>query len=79
MVHGVYRKEGHGIPPCMLQKEVKKAEQAAVRGRTKAAVLEGDPDCTDLVIFSVYDTKLVHFLSAGCGLSGSALGLLLCR
>jgi len=66
MVHGVCRKEGRGIPPCVLQKEVKRAEQAAVRGKTKAAVLEGDPDCTDLVAFSVYDTKPVHFLSTAC-------------
>jgi hypothetical protein len=50
-----------------LQKEVvKKSEQAAVRGTTKAAVLEGDPECRDLVAFSVYDTKPVHFLSMAC-------------
>ncbi len=49
MVHGVYRKEGYGIPPCILQKDIKKNEQASVRGRIKAAVLEGDPDCADLV------------------------------
>jgi hypothetical protein len=66
MVHGVYRKEECGIPPCVLQKEVKKNEQAAVRGKTKAAVMEGDPDCKDLVAFSVYDTKPVHFLSTAC-------------
>jgi hypothetical protein len=39
-----------------------------VRGTTKAAVLEGDPECKDLVAFSVYDTKLVHFLSTACTL-----------
>jgi hypothetical protein len=66
MVHGVCRKKGYGIPPCVLQKEVKRNEQAAVRGKMKAAVLEGDPDCKDLVAFSVYDTKLVHFLSMTC-------------
>jgi hypothetical protein len=66
MVHGVCRREGHGISPCVLQKEVKKNEQASVRGRTRAAVLEGDPDCADLVAFSVYDTKSVHFLSTVC-------------
>jgi hypothetical protein len=66
MVHGVCRKEGRGIPACVLQKEVKRNEQAAVRGRTKAAVLENDPECKDLVAFSVYDTKPVHFLSTAC-------------
>ncbi len=29
-------------------------------------MLEGDPDCADLVAFSVYDTKPVHFLSTAC-------------
>ena len=32
----------------------------------KAAVLKGDPDCPELVAFSVYDTKPVHFLSTAC-------------
>ena len=34
-----------------------------MRGDTKAAVLEGGVECTDIVAFSVYDTKPVHFLS----------------
>ena len=66
MVHGVCRKEGRGILACVFQKEVKKNEQAAVRGTTKAAVLEGDPACKDLVAFSVCDTKPAHFLSTAC-------------
>jgi len=37
-----------------------------VRGLTKAAVLEGDAECPNLVAFSVYDTKPVHFLSMSC-------------
>jgi hypothetical protein len=37
-----------------------------MRGKTKANVLEGDPDCKDLAAFSVYDTKPVHFLSTTC-------------
>ena len=32
-----------------------------MRGKTKAAMLEGDVDCPDLVKFSVYDTNPVHF------------------
>jgi hypothetical protein len=52
MVHGVCQKEGRRLPSCVLQKEVvKKSEQAAVRGTTKATVLEGDPECRDLVAF----------------------------
>jgi hypothetical protein len=34
-----------------------------VRGTTKAAALEDDPECPNVVVFSVYDTKPVHFLS----------------
>ena len=50
-----------------MQEEKKNAnEQKAVRGTTKAAILEGDPDCPSLVAFSVYDTKPVHFLSTAC-------------
>ena len=30
-------------------------------GKTKAAVLEGDIECPDLVAFSVYETKTVNF------------------
>ena len=34
-----------------------------MRGKTKAAVLEGVFECPDLVAFSVYDTKPVHFFN----------------
>ncbi len=37
-----------------------------MRGQTKAAVLEGDKECPNLVTFSVHDTKPVHFLSMSC-------------
>jgi hypothetical protein len=60
------QEKGHGTPSCVLQKEVKKNEQASVRGRTRAAVLEGNPDCADLVAYSVYDRKPVHSLSTAC-------------
>ena len=43
-----------------------KKQQALVRGTVKAAVLEGDPECPNLVASSVYDTKPVHFLSMIC-------------
>jgi hypothetical protein len=68
MVHGVCRASGRGLPACIIQKEeTKKEEQERVRGKTKAAVLEGDPACPNLVAFSVYDTKKpVNFLSTAC-------------
>ena len=67
MLHGVMRKSSRGLPKSVIQEEIKNTkEQAKVRGTTKAAVLEGDPECPDLVAFSVYDTKPVHFLSMAC-------------
>jgi len=51
-----------------LKSDVKKnyKQQKKVRGTTKAAVLTGDPEAPDLVAFSVFDTKPVHFLSMAC-------------
>ena len=36
-------------------------------GTVKAAVLEGDPKCPNLVASSVYDAKPVHYLSMVSG------------
>jgi len=59
MVHGVTRRVNRGLPVSVIQEEVKnKKKQEEVRGTTKAAVLEGDPDCPNLVAISVYDTLL---------------------
>ena len=64
LVHGVARKGGRGVPACVLQTEVlNRHAQIAVRGTVKAAVLEGDPGCPNLIATSVYDTKPVHYLS----------------
>ena len=64
LCHGVARKSGRGIPPSVLQEEVKNiTQQRDVRGTVKAAVLEGDLGCPNLVASSVYDTKPVHYLS----------------
>jgi hypothetical protein len=67
LCHGVARKSGRGIPKSVIQEEMKKkTDQDRMRGTTKAAVLTNDPDIPDLVAFSVYDTKPVHFLSMAC-------------
>ena len=55
------------IPLAVIQDEVKNPKmQYTVRGTVKAAVLEGDPSCPNLVATSVYDSKLVHMLSMTC-------------
>ena len=64
LCHGVTRKGMCGIPSSVKQEEVKNCkEQIKVKGTVKAAVLEGDPSCPNLVAASVYDTKPVHMLS----------------
>jgi hypothetical protein len=64
LCHGVTRKGMRGIPNCVKQEEGKnKKEQLEKRGTVKAAVLEGDSKCQNLVASSVYDTKPVHYLS----------------
>jgi hypothetical protein len=64
LIHGVTRKKNRGLPACVIQEEEKNEKKAAlVRGTTKAAVLENDPQCPNVVAFSVYDTKPVHILT----------------
>ena len=41
----------------------KKKDIIAAQGTVKAAILENDPECPNLIAASVYDTKPVHFLS----------------
>ena len=67
LCHGVTRKGSRGIPTSVMQEEVKdRKKQLEVRGTVKAAVLEGDNQCTGLVACSVYDTKPVYYLSMVC-------------
>lgn len=65
LTHGVTRKAGRGIPKCVVQEEVKNNKDAerSARGTVRAAVLEGDKGCPNLIVASVYDTKPVHYLS----------------
>ena len=66
LCHGVTCKSGQGIPPCVFEEEIQNRNlQHAVCGTTKAAVLEGDPGCPNLIASSVYDTKPVHYLGRG--------------
>lgn len=63
MISGVTRKEIRGVPECVKQEVVaNRKEQVKVRGTVKAAVLQGNGKCPDLVCCSVYDSKHVHFI-----------------
>ena len=58
------RKAGRGILECVLQDEEKHfVAQRAAQGTVKAAVLEGDPGCPNLIASSVYDMKPVQYIS----------------
>ena len=65
MAHGVCCTSGRGLPSCVIQENVNQNEVLAnlAQGTTKAAVLKGDSNCENLVAFSVYDSKPVHFLT----------------
>ena len=55
------------IPPSVLQVEQKSRKyQIKVHGTVKAALLEGDTSCPNLVACSIYETKPVHYLSMVC-------------
>ena len=61
LCQGVTRKGMCGIPPSVLQDEQKSRKyQIKVCGTVKAALLEGDAACPNLVACSIYDTKPVH-------------------
>ena len=56
-----------GIPPSVLQVEQKPRKyQIKVRGTVKAAILEVDVACPNLLVCSIYGTKPVHYLSMVC-------------
>ena len=64
LCHGVTWKLNRGIPPSVLQQEEKnRTKRIGVRGTVKAAVIGGDPQRTNLVASSIYNTKSVHYLS----------------
>ena len=64
MTHGVCRVHDRGLPPCVIMTEkTTDAAKAQARGSVKAAVLKDDAKVKDMVAFSVYDTKPVHFIS----------------
>ena len=67
LCQGVTRKDMRGIPPSVLQVEKKSRKyQIKVRGTFKAALLEGDAACPNLVACIIYDTNPVHYLSMVC-------------
>ena len=64
LAHGIARTNGQGIPPSIIQKEVKTINRAEqLNGTTMAAKLLHYAACPDLLAVSVYDTKPVHILS----------------
>ena len=48
-VHGVTRKGNRGIPGCVIQEEQKSQNKQLEVRVTKEAIMEGDPNCLDLI------------------------------
>ena len=72
LCQGLIRKGMRGIPPSVFQFEKKsRKDQIKVRGTVKAALMEGNSACPNLVACSIYDTKPVHYLSMVCDQVGS--------
>ena len=68
MMHGVIRKNGRGVPKCIVQdKKTTKQGVEEVKGTVKAAVLQQDEQCGDLMVMaSFYDSKPVYFCTNAC-------------
>ena len=64
---GTCRKGRRRIPSDVVQHEETRIKgNREVRGTVKASVLQGDKYCPNLVAYSIYDTRPVHFLSMVC-------------
>lgn len=64
LAHGVARANGRGVPEeVIIPKEKDQKKVNAMRGLSKAARLVNQPDCPDLLAFSIVDNNSVNFLS----------------
>ena len=65
MIRGVCRMKGRGLPSLVYQEDYTRDKRQAHQhyGDIKAAVLQGDPLCPNLIAFSIYDVKPVYFLT----------------
>jgi hypothetical protein len=64
MVHGTACKSGCRLLKFVIQEKIKKMQggRKAMKNN-ESSPLQRDPDCPNLVAFSVYGTKPVHFLT----------------
>ena len=63
LTHGVIRKSGRGVPPCVFQEDKTGKKAEAERGTTRVAVLRGDSRSQDLIVASCYDQKPFYMIS----------------
>ena len=58
------RKSGCGLSPSFLQEDISSKEGYIEScGKTKEAVLQGNPKYPNILASTVYETKPVHYLS----------------
>ena len=63
---GTCRKGGRGIPSDVTHQEVTSIKgQREVTGTVKAAVLQCDTECPEIVASIIYDTRPINFISTG--------------
>ena len=62
LTDGSIKKSGRGVPPCVIQQELKGKHAKTARGTVKAAVLKGDSKLCNLVIVSNYDQKPIYMI-----------------
>ena len=67
MVQRVLQKKVCGLTNFVLQEDYTEYRKKyyKMRGKTKAAVLDGGSECPDVVTLSVYDTKPINFFVYG--------------
>ncbi len=57
LAHGVAWMHGCGLPDAIIQWEEKNVKRAeSLRGMMKAARMDNNPTCLDILVMSVYDT-----------------------
>lgn len=66
LVYNIYRKSGRGMSSSVYQEKYtdpRSTKAQEVRVLTKATVLVGDNMCNNMLVFSVYNSKPVYFIS----------------
>eukprot|EP00957_Ditylum_brightwellii_P067631 5133548-Ditylum_brightwellii.AAC.1 len=56
-MHGVVQKIRQGVPPCVIQEELRGKRADTAHMTAKLAVLKGDSCANDIIVASCYNTN----------------------